>query len=45
MQGQENIKFSELNFYAVVCAELREQIWLYRHIQQYHAEAKPSLAV
>jgi hypothetical protein len=23
----------ELNFCAVVCAELNEQIWLYKHIQ------------
>ena len=35
---------SELNFYAVACAELHEQSGLYNHIQKYHAEAKPSFA-
>jgi len=35
---------SELNFYAVECAGLHEQSWLYNYTQKYHAEAKPSFA-
>jgi hypothetical protein len=35
---------SELNFYAVAGAELHEQSWLYKHIWQHYAEAKPSFA-